>query len=148
MPHQVFLLLFSTDVVFVVDSGRVKENQRDEIKEAPSLVECWVSRGTTQPFTARRQDAYLTNFLFSAEMAFIHCRNLLFYLYSHRLSLISYSSNNRSECEATARPRWSCSARYCLPSFFKVREPGGTMDHNAASIKTSHAPSPSYVPML
>ena len=30
------------DVVFVVDTGRVKENRRDEVNETPTLVECWV----------------------------------------------------------------------------------------------------------
>lgn len=36
------------DVVFVVDSGRVKENRRDEINETPTLVECWVSRASAK----------------------------------------------------------------------------------------------------
>jgi ATP-dependent RNA helicase DHX36 len=39
---------FRLDVVFVVDSGRVKENRRDEIKETPALVECWVSRASAK----------------------------------------------------------------------------------------------------
>ena len=30
------------DVVFVVDTGRVKENRRDEVNETPTLEECWV----------------------------------------------------------------------------------------------------------
>lgn len=38
----------SVDVVFVIDSGRVKENRRDEIKETPTLVECWVSRASAK----------------------------------------------------------------------------------------------------
>jgi len=38
----------SEDVVFVVDTGRVKENRRDEIKETPTLVECWVSRASAK----------------------------------------------------------------------------------------------------
>lgn len=37
-----------SDVVYVVDSGRVKENRRDEIKEAPALVDCWVSKASAQ----------------------------------------------------------------------------------------------------
>lgn len=36
------------DVVFVVDSGRVKENQRDESNEMPTLVETWVSRASAK----------------------------------------------------------------------------------------------------
>ena len=36
------------DVVYVVDSGRVKENRRDEVKETPALVECWVSRSSAK----------------------------------------------------------------------------------------------------
>jgi ATP-dependent RNA helicase DHX36 len=36
------------DVLYVVDCGRVKENRRDEVKEAPALVECWVSRASAQ----------------------------------------------------------------------------------------------------
>lgn len=36
------------DVVYVVDTGRVKENQRDEINETPALVECWVSRASAK----------------------------------------------------------------------------------------------------
>jgi HrpA-like RNA helicase len=32
----------------VIDSGRVKENRRDEIKEAPALVDCWVSKASAQ----------------------------------------------------------------------------------------------------
>lgn len=37
-----------SDIVYVVDSGRVKENRRDEIKEAPALVDCWVSKASAQ----------------------------------------------------------------------------------------------------
>lgn len=37
-----------SDVLYVVDSGRVKENRRDEIKEAPTLVDCWVSKASAQ----------------------------------------------------------------------------------------------------
>ena len=37
-----------SDVVYVVDSGRVKENRRDEVKEAPALVDCWVSTASAQ----------------------------------------------------------------------------------------------------
>lgn len=36
------------DVVFVVDTGRVKENRRDEVNETPTLVECWVSRASAK----------------------------------------------------------------------------------------------------
>jgi HrpA-like RNA helicase len=36
------------DVVYVVDTGRVKENQRDEVKETPALVETWVSRAAAK----------------------------------------------------------------------------------------------------
>lgn len=36
------------DVVYVVDTGRVKENRRDEINETPTLVECWVSRASAK----------------------------------------------------------------------------------------------------
>ena len=36
------------DVVYVVDSGRVKENRRDEINETPVLLECWVSRASAK----------------------------------------------------------------------------------------------------
>jgi HrpA-like RNA helicase len=37
-----------SDIVYVVDSGRVKENRIDEIKEAPALVDCWVSKASAQ----------------------------------------------------------------------------------------------------
>jgi len=37
-----------SDVVYVIDSGRVKENRRDEIKGAPALIECWVSRAAAK----------------------------------------------------------------------------------------------------
>jgi HrpA-like RNA helicase len=37
-----------SDVLYVVDAGRVKENRRDEIKEAPTLVDCWVSKASAQ----------------------------------------------------------------------------------------------------
>lgn len=36
------------DVVYVVDTGRVKENQRDEIKETPALVETWISHAAAK----------------------------------------------------------------------------------------------------
>lgn len=36
------------DVVYVVDTGRVKENRKDEINEMPTLVETWVSRASTK----------------------------------------------------------------------------------------------------
>jgi ATP-dependent RNA helicase DHX36 len=36
------------DVVFVVDTGRVKENRRDEVNETPTLVECWVSKASAK----------------------------------------------------------------------------------------------------
>jgi ATP-dependent RNA helicase DHX36 len=36
------------DVVYVVDTGRVKENQRDEVKETPALVETWVSHAAAK----------------------------------------------------------------------------------------------------
>ncbi|KAL7580066.1 hypothetical protein ACA910_005051 [Epithemia clementina (nom. ined.)] len=36
------------DVVYVVDSGRVKENQRDELNNTPMLVESWVSRAAAK----------------------------------------------------------------------------------------------------
>lgn len=44
------LTLFSliTDVVFVVDCGRVKENRKDELNEMPTLVETWVSRASAK----------------------------------------------------------------------------------------------------
>ena len=36
------------DVVFVVDTGRVKENRRDEVNETPTLEECYVSRASAK----------------------------------------------------------------------------------------------------
>jgi len=36
------------DVVFVVDTGKVKENRRDEVNETPTLEECWVSRASAK----------------------------------------------------------------------------------------------------
>jgi len=36
------------DVIYVVDSGRVKENRRDELKETPALVDCWVSKASAK----------------------------------------------------------------------------------------------------
>jgi HrpA-like RNA helicase len=36
------------DVVYVVDTGRVKENRKDEINETPTLVETWVSRASAK----------------------------------------------------------------------------------------------------
>jgi HrpA-like RNA helicase len=47
-PHLYLLFSKSTDVVYVVDAGRVKENRRDEVKETPALVECWVSRASAK----------------------------------------------------------------------------------------------------
>lgn len=40
-------LLFA-DVVYVVDTGRVKENRKDEVNEMPTLVETWVSRASAK----------------------------------------------------------------------------------------------------
>jgi ATP-dependent RNA helicase DHX36 len=40
------LLIVLTDVVYVVDCGRVKELRQDLVKETPELVECWVSRAS------------------------------------------------------------------------------------------------------
>jgi len=37
-----------TDVVYVVDAGRVKENRKDEVNEMPTLVETWVSRASAK----------------------------------------------------------------------------------------------------
>ena len=34
------------DIIYVVDTGRVKENRKDEINETPALVETWVSRAS------------------------------------------------------------------------------------------------------
>jgi HrpA-like RNA helicase len=36
------------DVVFVVDTGRVKENRRDEVNGMPTLEDCWVSRASAK----------------------------------------------------------------------------------------------------
>jgi len=36
------------DVVYVVDTGRVKENRKDEVNEMPTLVETWVSRASAK----------------------------------------------------------------------------------------------------
>lgn len=36
------------DVVFVVDSARVKENRQDEINQMPTLVECWTSKASAK----------------------------------------------------------------------------------------------------
>jgi len=36
------------DVVFVVDTGRVKENRQDEVNQMMTLVECWVSRSSAK----------------------------------------------------------------------------------------------------
>jgi hypothetical protein len=36
------------DVVFVVDSAKVKENRQDEMNETPTLVECWASRAAAK----------------------------------------------------------------------------------------------------
>lgn len=37
-----------TDVVYVVDAARVKENRKDEVNEMPTLVETWVSRASAK----------------------------------------------------------------------------------------------------
>jgi len=34
------------DVVFVIDSGRVKENRYDDLNKMPTLTECWVSKAS------------------------------------------------------------------------------------------------------
>ena len=39
---------FFADIVYVVDSARVKENRRDEVKETPALVECWASKASAK----------------------------------------------------------------------------------------------------
>lgn len=36
------------DVVYVVDSARVKENRQDETNQMMTLVECWVSRASAK----------------------------------------------------------------------------------------------------
>ena len=36
------------DVVYVVDSARVKENRQDEIAQMPTLVECWTSKASAK----------------------------------------------------------------------------------------------------
>ena len=36
------------DIVYVVDSGRVKENRFDEVKQMPALVECWASHAASK----------------------------------------------------------------------------------------------------
>ena len=36
------------DVVFVVDSGRVKENRYDDLNKMPTLMECWASKAATK----------------------------------------------------------------------------------------------------
>lgn len=36
------------DVVYVVDTGKVKEQRKDPINETPTLVECWVSRASAK----------------------------------------------------------------------------------------------------
>ena len=41
-----FIFFPVADVLYVIDTGRVKELRRDELKEAPALVECWVSRAS------------------------------------------------------------------------------------------------------
>lgn len=35
-------------MVYVVDSGRVKENRKDEVNEMPTLVETWVSKASAK----------------------------------------------------------------------------------------------------
>jgi HrpA-like RNA helicase len=40
--------LWTPDIVFVVDCGRVKENRKDELNEMPTLVETWVSRASSK----------------------------------------------------------------------------------------------------
>lgn len=36
------------DVVFVIDSGRVKENRYDDLNKMPTLMECWVSKASAR----------------------------------------------------------------------------------------------------
>ena len=36
------------DVVFVIDTGRVKENRYDELNKMPTLTECWVSKASSK----------------------------------------------------------------------------------------------------
>lgn len=36
------------DVVFVIDSGRVKENRYDDLNKMPTLLECWVSKASAR----------------------------------------------------------------------------------------------------
>ena len=36
------------DVVYVVDSARVKENRQDEVNQMPTLVECWTSKASAK----------------------------------------------------------------------------------------------------
>lgn len=36
------------DVVFVIDSGRVKENRYDDLNKMPTLLECWASKAATK----------------------------------------------------------------------------------------------------
>ncbi len=36
------------DVVFVIDSGRVKENRYDDLNKMPTLTECWVSKASAR----------------------------------------------------------------------------------------------------
>ncbi|KAL3807673.1 hypothetical protein ACHAXA_000319, partial [Cyclostephanos tholiformis] len=36
------------DVVFVVDSGRVKENRYDDLNKMPTLIECWASKASAK----------------------------------------------------------------------------------------------------
>ena len=36
------------DVVFVVDTARVKENRYDDLNKMPTLTECWASKAATK----------------------------------------------------------------------------------------------------
>ena len=36
------------DVVFVVDTGRVKENRYDNLNQMPTLTECWASKASAK----------------------------------------------------------------------------------------------------
>ena len=54
-PHQSSLYLSSLhagitidDVVFVVDTGRVKENRYDDLNQMPTLTECWASKASAK----------------------------------------------------------------------------------------------------
>lgn len=70
-----------TDVVFVVDCGRVKENRRDEVKETPALVECWVSRASAKQRRGRAGRvrpgvAYHMYSRYARERTFTQCQRI------------------------------------------------------------------------